>query len=246
MLQQTPSTTNTTAATASNPASTASSIDLSADNIVVFATSSIRISRPKAIKRKSSKRRTSSSSTTVSSSSSITTPTNSSHTPPTFNFLVTSPYYPPPKPVKITAIPSILIDFTAMTLCDLMKTRKSNRSLPEFVYFVQKVTHQAKINVRTLLVALIYLQRAKSKLPKRAIGSDAAVLIASKYLDDSTWTTHTLTNYQIYTICNGLFSFDEIQHIERGFLKLLQYECFIDDGQLNSFVEEHRVELGLF
>jgi len=69
-----------------------------------------------------------------------------------------------------------MIDFTAMTLCDLIKTRNSHhkktRSLPEFVFFVQKVTHQANINVRTLLVALIYLKRAKSNLPKRAIGSD--------------------------------------------------------------------------
>lgn len=64
-----------------------------------------------------------------------------------------------------------------MTLCDLIKTRKTNyrRFLPEFVFFVQKITHQANINVRTLLVALIYLQRAKLNLPKRAIGSDGKI-----------------------------------------------------------------------
>lgn len=69
-----------------------------------------------------------------------------------------------------------------MTLCDLIKTRNNNkktRSLPEFVFFVQKVTHQANINVRTLLVALIYLKRAKSNLPKRAIGSDGKVAFFS-------------------------------------------------------------------
>lgn len=119
--------------------------------------------------------------------------------PPSYNFAITRPHQLPlPSKNIINRIPSILIgkhfvimsspfppyghvtnnmiDFTAMTLCDLIKTRNSHhkktRSLPEFVFFVQKVTHQANINVRTLLVALIYLKRAKSNLPKRAIGSD--------------------------------------------------------------------------
>lgn len=112
--------------------------------------------------------------------------------PPQYNFTVTRPHNIKPTKLSIK-MPSILIgnkpftyelnsiltialfvDFTAMTLCDLIKTRKTNyqRSLPEFVFFVQKITHQADINVRTLLVALIYLQRAKANLPKRAVGSD--------------------------------------------------------------------------
>ncbi|KAI7898627.1 cyclin domain-containing protein [Cokeromyces recurvatus] len=143
-----------------------------------------------------------------------------------------------------------------MTLCDLIKTRKNSRllrSLPEFVFFVQKVTHQAKINVRTLLVALIYLERAKSNLPKRAIGSDdtihrmflAAILLASKFLKDTAWTSQSITNRQLYEICGGLFSLDEIHQLERGFLKLLHYNCWVDEESLNEFVELHRSDFSL-
>jgi hypothetical protein len=68
----------------------------------------------------------------------------------------------------------VTIDFTAMMLCDLIPTRRlaKGRSLPELVFFVKKITHQANINCRTALVALIYLQRAKVALPKHAVGND--------------------------------------------------------------------------
>jgi hypothetical protein len=61
-----------------------------------------------------------------------------------------------------------------MTVCDIIPPRKSrSRSpvMPELVYFIQKITYQAKINCRTALVVLIYLNRAKSALPKGAVGS---------------------------------------------------------------------------
>ncbi|CAO0801586.1 unnamed protein product [Mucor circinelloides] len=178
--------------------------------------------------------------------------------PPSYNFAITRPHQLPlPSKNIINRIPSILIDFTAMTLCDLIKTRNSHhkktRSLPEFVFFVQKVTHQANINVRTLLVALIYLKRAKSNLPKRAIGSDdtnhrmflGALLLASKFLKDTTWTTHTLSNRRIYEICGGLFSMEDVYQLERAFLKLIQYDCWVDDDTLNQFVELHRSDFSL-
>ncbi|SAM08553.1 hypothetical protein [Absidia glauca] len=96
-------------------------------------------------------------------------------------------------------LPSILIDFIAITLCDLIPVKSSlskrrasssslsstystssaasslpsirGRPLPELVYFIQKITFTAEINVRTALVALIYLDRAKSHLPKNAVGN---------------------------------------------------------------------------
>ncbi|KAI8091259.1 cyclin domain-containing protein [Gilbertella persicaria] len=169
--------------------------------------------------------------------------------PPTFNF--TRRHHISQKPIY--SIPCILIDFTAMTLCDLIPTRKKNRSLPEFVFFVQKVTHQAHIHVRTLLVALIYLKRAKSNLPKRAVGNDdtthrmflASLLLASKFLQDTTWTAHALSNRRVYEICGGLFSLQEINQFERGFLKLIQYDCYVDDQALHQFVESNRSDFSL-
>ncbi|KAI8644922.1 hypothetical protein BD408DRAFT_412722 [Parasitella parasitica] len=177
---------------------------------------------------------------------------------PSYNFTITRSHQlpSPSKNASNSKIPSVLIDFTAMTLCDLIKTRSSSRktrSLPEFVFFVQKVTHLANINVRTLLVALIYLKRAKSNLPKRAIGSDdtnhrmflGALLLASKFLKDTTWTTHTLSNRRVYEICGGLFSMEDVYQLESAFLKLIQYDCWVDDDILNRFVELHRSDFSL-
>jgi hypothetical protein len=144
-----------------------------------------------------------------------------------------------------------------MTLCDLLPRRKAVigllRSLPEYVFFVQKITHAANINARTLLVALIYLQRAKSNLPKRAVGNDdtnhrmllGSLLLASKFLKDTTWTSSTLTNRRVYEICGGLFSLQDINQFERGFLRLIDYNCWVDDEQLNQFVELHRTDFSL-
>ena len=146
------------------------------------------------------------------------------------------------------------IDFTAMTLCDLMPTRPGRRSLPEFVFFVQKMTHLAQINARTLLVALIYLQRAKSNLPKRAVGSDdtnhrmflGSLLVASKFLQDSSWSIATpLTNRRVYEICGGLFSLQDVCQLERAFLNLICYDCFVDEEILNQFVVSHRSDFSL-
>jgi hypothetical protein len=69
----------------------------------------------------------------------------------------------------------------AVTLCDLIPPKRQTRHrqsttttinmvMPELVYFIQKITFKAAINCRTALVALIYLGRAKSRLPRKAVG----------------------------------------------------------------------------
>ncbi|KAI8381229.1 uncharacterized protein BYT42DRAFT_494166, partial [Radiomyces spectabilis] len=157
----------------------------------------------------------------------------------------------------------ILLDFMAMSLCDLMplnpkssNLRPSRRPLPELVYFIQKVTYQARINCRTALVALIYLNRAKAALPKNAVGSDdtchrmllGALLLASKFLQDTTWYTvkdEPLTNRRLHDVCCGIFSLDDIHQLERAFLKLIRYECWVDDKDVDAFVLHHRADFFL-
>lgn len=142
----------------------------------------------------------------------------------------------------------ILSDFTAMTLCDLIPKRQiTYRSLPELIFFIHKVSHQTQINCQTLLVALIYLYRAKSRLSKRVIGSDdtphrlflGSILIASKFLWDSTWIHLPLTNRWLCEI-SRMYSIEEMNQIESAFLKLIQYKCWIDHKDLNDFVFLHR------
>jgi hypothetical protein len=196
-----------------------------------------------------------------------------------------------------------------MTVCDLIPPRKmSSRRrqslpinlsqqpiLPELVYFIQKITFQGGIDCRTALVALIYLNRAKSNLPKGAVGGHgtfimkikntkftnlitdtchrmflASILIASKFLRDnhcnkhiisipSTWshyysyyycsstttTSSILTNRHLANLCGGFFPLHEINQLERAFLKLLNYQCWVNDQDIQNFVLEHRVDFSL-
>ncbi|KAL7324080.1 hypothetical protein PS15p_210646 [Mucor circinelloides] len=71
-------------------------------------------------------------------------------------------------------LPSVLTDFFAFKLCDLIPTRPlpvgSKRTAPELVYFILKITSQARISCHIAVVALIYIERCKAALPKNAIG----------------------------------------------------------------------------
>ncbi|CAO3642747.1 unnamed protein product [Cunninghamella blakesleeana] len=162
-------------------------------------------------------------------------------------------------------LPSILIDFIAITLCDVLPLKQNsignNESshhrgkppLPELLYFIQKITIGAEINCRTAIVALIYLERIKSFLPSNAVGSYdtrhrlllGSLLLASKFLKGSTWTNHTLTKHQLYDLCDGLFQHQDIDLLERSFLKLIQYQCWVDDKDVNAYILKHRSDLGL-
>ncbi|KAI9256827.1 cyclin domain-containing protein [Helicostylum pulchrum] len=199
---------------------------------------------------------------------------------------------PQPPIERIIPLPSVIIDFMAMTLCDLIPPRKvsarrrqflpnlSSITMPELVYFIQKITFQAGINCRTALVGLIYLNRAKQLLPKGAVGGHdtchrmflASILLASKFLCTdsitikvlsnipSTWSHYysfhhyqflnfssgPLTNRKLSGICGeGLFPLDEINQLERAFLKLIQYQCWVDDKEIHNFVLKHRVDFSL-
>ncbi|KAI9355802.1 hypothetical protein BD770DRAFT_473497 [Pilaira anomala] len=206
---------------------------------------------------------------------------------------------------RMIPLPSVLIDFMAMTLCDLIPPRRhSDRRrgslpaaaaaaavvvvktlMPELIYFIQKITFQAGINCRTALVSLIYLKRAKRFLPRGAVGGHdtshrlflGSILIASKFLctDNnnnnnrtdvvmithipSTWSHYysfhpvarcysgggPLSNRKLTDICSGLFDLNEMNQLERAFLKLIQYQCWVDEKEIHDFVLKHRVDFSL-
>ncbi|KAI8147086.1 hypothetical protein BJV82DRAFT_553004 [Fennellomyces sp. T-0311] len=214
----------------------------------------------------------------------------------------------PPETSRWRPLPSVLVDFMAITLCDIIPFRMQRRNsslrrssapsspaqqpyeqprrpIPELVYFIQKITFQAGINCRTALVALIYLERAKKSLPNNSVGSYdtchrmllGALLCASKFLQDTAWAptyTHSnavttadpallaaswaryygyantyyvgpITNRRLCDMCGGLFSLDDINMLERAFLKLIQYQLWVDDKDVHDYVLEHRVDLAL-
>ncbi|KAL0075556.1 hypothetical protein J3Q64DRAFT_1841399 [Phycomyces blakesleeanus] len=83
---------------------------------------------------------------------------------------------------------------------DLLPVRYSprgHRTAPELLYFIHKVTSQARISCHIAVVALIYIERCKEALPRHAVGNQdtahriivASLLIASKFLHGTRWAT---------------------------------------------------------
>ncbi|KAL0072937.1 cyclin domain-containing protein [Phycomyces blakesleeanus] len=172
-----------------------------------------------------------------------------------------SPSLPPQPstPNEILALPSVLIDFMAMTVCDLIPSRKcksqqntfgqDRHPMPELVHFIQKITFSAGVNCRTALVALIYLDRAKAALPKGAAGGHdtphrmflASMAIAS---NNPSYCLGPLTNAQLSNLCSGLFSLDKSYYRTR-LSKLIDYRCWVDDLEVKELVLQARVDFPL-
>lgn len=54
-----------------------------------------------------------------------------------------------------------------------------------------------------------------------------------------------LGNRKLTDICSGLFDLNEINQLERAFLKLIQYQCWVDEKEIHEFVLKHRVDFSL-
>ncbi|KAI8334693.1 hypothetical protein BC941DRAFT_431906 [Chlamydoabsidia padenii] len=143
------------------------------------------------------------------------------------------------------------------------------RTAPELMYFIQKITYHARISCHIAVVALIYIERCKSALPKNAIGDQdtahriliASLLVASKYLHGTKWgstqhleqsTAHDLadedkpywlTNQKMSRLCGNMYTNQQINELERSFLSIIQYQCWVDDIQVQNYLLKHRQEL---
>ncbi|KAL9559769.1 hypothetical protein MBANPS3_000244 [Mucor bainieri] len=155
-------------------------------------------------------------------------------------------------------LPSVLTDFFAFKLCDLIPTRPlpagSKRTAPELVYFILKITSQA--------------QRCKAALPKNAIGDQdtihrifvASLLVASKYLHGTCWgssqnvvteeeqkptedTPVWLNNARMANICSRFYTLQEINQLELSFLNLIKYNCFVNPIEVQEYLVLHRQDL---
>ncbi|KAI9346683.1 hypothetical protein BD770DRAFT_396176 [Pilaira anomala] len=169
-------------------------------------------------------------------------------------------------------LPSILTDFFAFKLCDFIPTRPlpigSKRTTPELVYFILKITSQARISCHIAVVALIYIERCKAALPKNAIGDQdtihrifvASLLVASKYLHGTCWgasqrVTETtepqaedevpvwLNNARMANICSRFYTLQQINQLELSFLNLIKFECFVNPIEVQDYLVRHREDL---
>ncbi|KAF9014862.1 hypothetical protein BDZ89DRAFT_437648 [Hymenopellis radicata] len=114
------------------------------------------------------------------------------------------------------------------------RTPSRRNEHPKFTAFATNVLSRAEVTMPTVLVALVYVDRAKPHLhialeewalERVFLG---ALIIASKYLNDS-----TLKNVH-WAICTGVFGKRDIGRIEREFLDVLDFELSVTDADLMS------------
>ncbi|KAF9643434.1 hypothetical protein BDM02DRAFT_3123462 [Thelephora ganbajun] len=112
--------------------------------------------------------------------------------------------------------------------------RSSSRTLKtkEFTKFVERVLDAAEVDITDILVALVYMRRAKAHL---SIDTEqwalhriflGALILAHKYCNDS-----TLKN-KSWSYSTGIFGMRDIGRMEREFLDVLDYELSFSEADL--------------
>jgi hypothetical protein len=128
------------------------------------------------------------------------------------------------------------------------------------------VTTEARVSCHVAVIALIYIERCKKSLPKHATGDQgnhplcpqkiliikldtihrifvASILIASKYLQGTTWGNNEMNNATMATICYRFYTLQEINQLETSFLKLIKYNCFVHPLEVENYLSRHRQDL---
>ncbi|CAO3670141.1 unnamed protein product [Umbelopsis ramanniana] len=178
----------------------------------------------------------------------------------------TTQYYTPPtSPTLPQRLPQGLTDFFAQIICDILPTPSSLQSkssivsLPELLFFIEKVTHRAGVSCKVIVYAMIYLERAKEALPKGAVGNYgtthrlflASLLLASKFLeadaDDNMFTQQPrLNGKRLTNLCGGIYTLRDINTFELSFLKLIKYRCWVDEHDVENFLRKNSVQLHFY
>ncbi|KAJ6531030.1 hypothetical protein B0H19DRAFT_1384303 [Mycena capillaripes] len=121
---------------------------------------------------------------------------------------------------------------TASLPSTVTRGRSMHCYLQKFTSFVSTVLARAEVTPATVLVALVYISRAR---PHLSIATEkwvlervflGAVIVASKYTNDS-----TLKNVH-WALCTGVFGKRDIGRIEREFLDVLDWELGVGEADL--------------
>ncbi|KAJ6531044.1 hypothetical protein B0H19DRAFT_468156 [Mycena capillaripes] len=123
--------------------------------------------------------------------------------------------------------------FTASLPPAVTRGRSTQPScLQKFTTFVSTILTRAEVTPATVLVALVYISRAR---PHLSIALEqwalervflGAIIVASKYTNDS-----TLQNVH-WALCSGVFGKRDIGRIEREFLDVLDWELGVGEADL--------------
>lgn len=130
-------------------------------------------------------------------------------------------------------------------------------ALPSLEEFITQLVVSSNVQVPTLMSTLVYLNRLKSKLQPMARGLRctthriflAALILAAKYLNDSSPKNKHWANYTHMNTADYAFGFTrtEVNLMEKQLLFLLEWDLRITEhdlyAQLDVFLEPARIKI---
>lgn len=118
--------------------------------------------------------------------------------------------------------------------------------LPDLLPFIRKITEQTRLQVATVIVALVYVNRLKLILPQGYVteyGTShriflSSVLVASKFLDDDPLTTKKLVD-----VTGGeIWTSKDLTRMEMAFLKFLKWDLRVEWPEIRKLLKEQNLK----